>query len=59
LSAALLCRHSLGDEPNATRIEAAVAKTIASGARTRDLVRGGAPSLGTEAFTDKVAAELV
>jgi 3-isopropylmalate dehydrogenase len=58
LSAALLCRHSLGDEASASRIEAAVAATIASGARTRDLVRGDAPSLGTEAFTAQVLAAL-
>jgi len=58
LSAALLCRYSLSDESSAVRIENAVAAAIASGARTRDLVRGGEPSLGTEAFTDKVMAAL-
>ena len=58
LSAALLCRHSLSDEAAAARIENAVAKTIASGARTRDLARDGAPSLGTEAFTDRVMEAL-
>jgi 3-isopropylmalate dehydrogenase len=58
LSAALLCRHSLGDEASTGRIEAAVAATISSGARTRDLVRSGEPSLGTEAFTDRVVASL-
>jgi 3-isopropylmalate dehydrogenase len=58
LSAALLCRHSLCDEDAAARIENAVAKTIASGARTRDLARDGAPSLGTEAFTDRVMGAL-
>jgi len=58
LSAALLCRHSLSDEAAAARIENAVAKTIASGARTRDLARDGAPSLGTEAFTDRVMGAL-
>jgi 3-isopropylmalate dehydrogenase len=58
LSAAMLCRLSLGDEANAQRIEAAVAKTIASGARTRDLVRDGGLSLGTEAFTERIAAAL-
>ena len=58
LSAALLCRHSLSDEAGAARIENAVAKTIASGARTRDLARDGAPSLGTEAFTDRVMGAL-
>ena len=58
LSAALLCRHSLSDEAAAARIENAVAKTIASGARTRDLARDGAASLGTEAFTDRVVEAL-
>jgi 3-isopropylmalate dehydrogenase len=58
LSAALLCRYSLSDEASAVRIENAVSTAIASGARTRDLVRGGAPSLGTEAFTDMVVKAL-
>jgi len=58
LSAALLCRHSLSDGAGAARIENAVAKTIASGARTRDLARDGAASLGTEAFTDRVMEAL-
>jgi len=58
LSAALLCRYSLSDEPSATRIENAVAAAVAAGARTRDLVRGGGPALGTEAFTDKVMTAL-
>jgi 3-isopropylmalate dehydrogenase len=58
MSAALLCRHSLDDEPSAARIENAVRSVIASGARTRDLARGGAPSLGTEAFTDRVMKAL-
>ncbi len=58
LSAALLCRYSLGDEPSATRIERAVAATIESGARTRDLVRGAEPSLSTSAFGERVLAEL-
>ena len=58
LSAALLCRHSLSDEAAAASIENAVAKTIASGARTRDLARDGAASLGTEAFTDRVMGAL-
>jgi len=37
LSGALLLRHSLGLEAEATRIERAVEKALASGARTRDL----------------------
>jgi 3-isopropylmalate dehydrogenase len=58
LSAALLCRYTLGDEESATRIEAAVAKTIASGARTRDIARGSDVVLGTSAFGDRVLAAL-
>jgi 3-isopropylmalate dehydrogenase len=59
LSAALLCRHSLADEAAAARIEGAVDAAIAAGARTRDLVPEGTPSLGTEAFTDRVLASLM
>ncbi len=58
LSAALLCRYSLADDASATRIERAVADAIASGARTADLVRDGAPSLGTIAFAERVLAAL-
>lgn len=58
LSAALLCRYSLGDEASAARIEHAVAAAVASGARTADLVRAGAPSLGTAAFTKRVTDAL-
>jgi 3-isopropylmalate dehydrogenase len=58
LSAALLCRYSLADEASAARIERAVGSAIAQGARTRDLVRTGAPALGTRAFTAAVLAAL-
>jgi 3-isopropylmalate dehydrogenase len=58
LSAALLCRYSLADETSAARIESAVAAAVASGARTRDLVRDDAPFLGTSAFTERVLARL-
>ena len=54
LSAAMLLRHSVDDESGALRIEAAVESAIASGARTADLVRGGEPSLSTDAFTARV-----
>jgi 3-isopropylmalate dehydrogenase len=57
LSAALLLRHSLDDESNATRIERAVEATYAGGKRTADVAVGGA-SLSTAAFTDAVLAEL-
>jgi 3-isopropylmalate dehydrogenase len=54
LSAALLCRYSLNDEASASRIERAVEHTVGQGARTRDLARNGAPSIGTVEFTDRV-----
>jgi 3-isopropylmalate dehydrogenase len=58
LSAALLCRYSLADEPSAARIERAVGSAIAQGARTRDLTRKGETALGTQAFTEVVLAAL-
>ena len=58
LSAAMLLRHSLADEANATRIEAAVERAFAGGARTSDLVRDSARALSTQAFGDAVAAAL-
>jgi 3-isopropylmalate dehydrogenase len=58
LSAALLCRYSLGDEPNAKRIESAVAVAIAGGARTRDIARGDQPVLDTRTFGERVLAAL-
>jgi 3-isopropylmalate dehydrogenase len=54
LSAALLLRHSLNHDAEARRIEAAVGKALAKGARTADL--GG--SLSTTAMGDAVLAEL-
>lgn len=54
LSLALLLRHSGGDEANAARIEAAVAKVLADGARGADL--GG--NMGTVALGDAVVAAL-
>ena len=54
LSAALLLRHSLGLAEEAARIEAAVERALAGGARTADL--GGA--LGTAAMVEAIAAGL-
>lgn len=54
LSLAMLLRHSGDDEASAARIEAAVAKVLASGARGADL--GG--DLGTVALGDAVVAAL-
>ncbi len=54
LSLAMLLRHSGGDEANAARIEAAVAKVLADGGRGADL--GG--TMGTSALGDAVVAAL-
>lgn len=54
LSAAMMLRFSLDQAKAADRIDAAVAKALASGARTTDL--GG--SLGTKAMGDAVLAAL-
>ena len=54
LSLAMLLRHSGGDEASAARIEAAVAKILADGARGADL--GG--NMGTAALGDAVVAAL-
>ena len=58
LSAAMLLRHSIGDEASASRIEAAVQGAFASGARTKDLARGTERALSTAEFTDRVIAQL-
>ncbi len=57
LSAALLLRDSLGLDLEATAVEAAVARAIASGARTADL-GGGASALSTRAMGDAVLERL-
>ncbi|RJF85454.1 3-isopropylmalate dehydrogenase [Sphingomonas cavernae] len=54
LSAAMMLRYSLGKPDDADRIEAAVAKALANGARSADL--GGA--MGTVAMGDAVIAAL-
>ena len=58
LSAAMLLRHSLNDDPSALRIEAAVERAFARGARTTELARDAQPPLDTNAFTTAVIAEL-
>lgn len=57
LSAALLLRHSLGDETSASRIEQSVEACLAAGFRTADL-GGGSRALGTAAMGDAVIAHL-
>jgi 3-isopropylmalate dehydrogenase len=56
LSAAMLLRHSLGDDGNATRIERAVERTYADGLRTAELTSAQAAT--TQAFADAVAERL-
>jgi 3-isopropylmalate dehydrogenase len=58
LSAAMLVRHTLGDEASAKRIEDAVDAAFASGARTRDLAGSQDSALDTQAFTERVIAQL-
>ena len=57
LSAALLARFSLGDDAAATRIETAVAQTLANGPRTADL-DDLAHAVSTAAFTEAVIGRL-
>ncbi len=58
LSAAMLLRHSLGREADASRIEQAVTAVLQEGLRTRDVAAPNAASVGTEAFTAAVLARL-
>ena len=57
-SAAMLLRHSLGLNDEASAVEAAITKAIASGARTADIVAGGESSITTTAMTDLIISEL-
>ena len=58
LSAALLLRYSLAATDAAAAVEAAVARALAAGARTRDIAARGERSLGTTAFADAVLEHL-
>lgn len=57
LSAAMLLRMSCADDANARRIESAVERAYADGARTAEL-SGGGPSLSTADFAEAVIARL-
>jgi 3-isopropylmalate dehydrogenase len=58
LSAALMLRHSFGQEQLAARIEAAVRKTVTiDGIRTGDIAFGR-PSVGTKAMADAIIKNL-
>jgi len=54
LSAAMLCRYSLGAPTAADAIERAVASVIAAGHRTADLAAPGQPVLGCRAMGQRV-----
>jgi 3-isopropylmalate dehydrogenase len=53
-SAAMLLRHSLGLEAEAAQIEAAIARAIASGARTADIVADGETLISTDEMTNEI-----
>ena len=57
LSAAMMLRFSFGLDALADRIEAAVRKTVTSGARTGDIAFGG-QSLGTREMGEAIVANL-
>ncbi len=59
LAAAMLLRHSLSLETEASAIEAAVGKVLDAGHRTPDIAQAGEASIGTEAMADQVLAVLV
>ena len=58
LSAAMLLRHSGGQEAAAALVERAVRQVLAAGCRTGDIMEPGATLLGTEAMGDAVAAAI-
>lgn len=58
LSAAMLLRHSLGDDAHAARIERAVERAYADGLRTAELAAGAPGALSTHDFADAVIARL-
>ena len=61
LSAALLLRHSLGQESAAAAIEAAVARAITAGCRTGDIYSPADPTarkIGTREMGDAIVAAI-
>ncbi len=58
LSAAMLLRHSLRLESEASAVEAAVEAVLAEGGRTADITDPQHPAISTSAFTDRVLAHL-
>lgn len=58
LSAAMLLRHSLGDDTNGVRIERAVERAYADGLRTAELTSRRETALSMDDFTTAVIARL-
>jgi 3-isopropylmalate dehydrogenase len=58
LSAAMLLRWSLGLADEAAAVEAAVARTLAAGARTADIARPGELSIGTREMGERIAGQI-
>ena len=57
-SLAMALRYSLGLKEYADKVEAAIGRVLASGARTRDIAPPGANAIGTSEMGEAVAAEL-
>jgi 3-isopropylmalate dehydrogenase len=58
LSAAMMLRYTFGQEEAAARIERAVGRVLACGARTRDIASGASEVLGTAAMGDAVVSAM-
>jgi 3-isopropylmalate dehydrogenase len=58
LSAAMMLRHSLNRPEQAARVETAVKRALAAGARTRDIWGEGTRRVGTREMGDAVIAAL-
>ncbi len=58
LSAAMMCRHSLGMEDEAKAIELAVDEMISAGVRTADIARGN-DVVGTVEMGDRIAQAVI
>jgi 3-isopropylmalate dehydrogenase len=58
LSAAMLLRHSLGLEAEATAIETAVQNALEAGARTHDISEPGKPGLGSAEYAERLRSAL-
>ena len=53
-SVAMLLRHSLELDEEATLVETAIGRAIAAGARTADLARDGETPVSTDDMTDRI-----